>query len=100
MHRFFNPGDERILFHVKAEPGSSGFEKSLYIYGLANDGLTDEHGMPTDINHTAVFVRLSDTHVRGLLGFLAPVFRWMAQRAVKSGLQEELLERYYYGYTE
>lgn len=101
VHRFFNPGDERILFHVKTEPGSTGFEKALYIlYGLANDGLTDEKGGPADINHIAVFVHLSDTHAPGFLGFMAPVFRWLAQRAEKSGLQDELLDRYYFGHTE
>ncbi len=101
-HRFFNPGDEPVTFEVKIEPGSPGFEKALYIlYGLANDGLTDDQTIPLDPHHTGIFVVYSDTRsstVRGrILGALVHRF---AGRAQRESIESELIERYYLGVTE
>lgn len=102
VHRFFNPGDESVKFEVKIEPGSPGFEKALYIlYGLANDGLTDDMGTPKDINHIGIFVAYSDTRGTGLQGLiLGSVINRIAGRAQRQGVEAELLERYYFGFTE
>lgn len=101
VHRFYNPGDERIRFQVKIEPGSAGFEKALYLlYGLTRDGYTDDYGRPEDFGHIALFVKLSDTRAPGLLNLLNPLLKRAANRMETSGEAEELLQRYYFGYTE
>lgn len=101
VHGFFNDTDEEITFQVKIEPGSQGFEKALYIlYGLVNDGLVDENGIPTDPEHTAIFVVYSDTHAPGILGLASPLFRRLAGSAQRTGTEAELVERYFLSHTE
>lgn len=100
-HRFYNPGEERILFQVKIEPGSAGFEKALYLlYGLTRDGYAREDGLLEDFNHTALFLKLSDTRVPGLLNLLNPFFKRAANKMESSGEAEELLQKYYYSHTK
>ncbi|MCH8566711.1 MAG: cupin domain-containing protein [Balneolales bacterium] len=95
-HYFFNDTDETITFEVKIEPGSPGFEKALYIlYGLANDGLSDDEGTPNDIKHTALFAAYSDTRASGPLRILNPIMSRLAGKAQREGIEAELLERYY-----
>lgn len=101
VHRFYNPGDDRIRFHVRIEPGSAGFERALYLmYGLTRDGYADESGMLQDFGHIALFLKLSDTRAPGFLNLLTPLFKRSANRMVASGEADELLQRYYFGYTE
>ena len=96
-HYFFNPSEEdTVRFEVKIEPGSPGFEKALYIlYGIINDGLVDDDGIPENIYHTALFIELSDTRSPER----SALFNWfvsrMAGRAQRNGVEEELIERYY-----
>ncbi|TVQ46841.1 MAG: cupin domain-containing protein [Saprospirales bacterium] len=96
-HRFFNPGEERIRFYVKIEPGSAGFEKALFLlYGLTKDGYASEEGMLKDFGHTALFLKLSDTRVPGVLNLLNPFFKRAARQIQESGEADELLEKYYF----
>ena len=97
VHRFYNPGKERIVFQVKVEPGSAGFERALYImYGLTQDGYARENGLLKEFDHTAIFLSLSDTRVPGIMNIMNPLFKRAAKRAERSGLQDELLERYFF----
>lgn len=96
-HRFFNPGEDRIRFNVRVEPGSAGFEKALFLlYGLTEDGYATEEGLLEDFGHTALFLKLSDTRVPGALNLLNPVFKRAARKLEESGEADELLERYYF----
>lgn len=96
VHYFFNNSNEKSTFQVRIEPGSPGFEKSLYIlYGLVNDGLVDEEGLPTDILHTALFAAYSDTRASGLLRVMNPIFSRLAGKAQREGIESDLIERYY-----
>ena len=100
-HRFYNPGKERIIFHVKIEPGSAGFERSLYLlYGLTQDGYAKETGLLKEFDHTAIFLSLSDTRVPGFMNIMNPLFKRAANRAERSGLKDELLERYFFSNLE
>jgi quercetin dioxygenase-like cupin family protein len=100
-HTFFNPTEDTIRFEVKIEPGSPGFEKALYIlYGIINDGLVDEKGIPTDLHHAAVFVALSDTRSHEIGPFMSWLISRLAGRAQRNGIEDELIERYYLGMTK
>ena len=94
-HRFFNPSDtETIQFSVLLEPGSSNFEMAIQVvYGLSRDGLT-RNGIPKNLYHLALVGVWSDTHLPGIEGGLGPVFRWLAARAVRKGIDRELKYRY------
>jgi mannose-6-phosphate isomerase-like protein (cupin superfamily) len=96
-HAFFNSGQETITCQVKLSPGHEGFIKGIAIlYGLAADGKTNKKGVPRSLTHLALFFSLADTIPTGGLSLLAPLFRWLAARARKRGVERELLEKYYY----
>lgn len=100
-HYFFNDGEERVRFQVRIEPGSPGFEKGLYIlYGLINDGKVDEEGIPEDPLHLGLFVAYSDTRAPGVLRVMNPFFNRLAGRAQRTGVESELVQRYYFSMTE
>lgn len=101
IHYFFNHGDDRARFQVKIEPGSPGFEKGLYIlYGLINDGKVTDEGLPENPLHTSIFVAYSDTRAPGVLRLINPIFTRLAGRAQRTGVESELVERYYFSMTE
>jgi hypothetical protein len=82
---------------VKLSPGHEGFIKGIAIlYGLAADGKTNKKGVPRSLTHLALFFSLADTIPTGGLSLLAPLFRWLAARARKRGMEKEPLEKYYY----
>ena len=96
-HYFFNEGPEKIICQVKLQPGHEGFEKGIAIaYGLAADGRTNRKGIPKSFTHLSLLVMLSDTIPAGILSLMMPLFRLFAKRARNKGIENELLEKYYY----
>jgi len=96
-HHFFNTTNEMVVCQVKFTPGHDGFEKGIAIaYGLASDGKTNRKGIPKNISHLALLVKLTDTNPAGFMGMLNPVFGWLAKRAKKNGTEHTLLKEYYY----
>ncbi|HEX8529977.1 MAG TPA: cupin domain-containing protein [Cytophagales bacterium] len=94
-HYFHNPSDQPVRFQVELRPGHEGFENSLKIaYGLAGDGLTNGKGVPRNPMHLSVVGILGDTYLPGPLALLMPLFRWLARRARRNGVEKELLQRY------
>ena len=95
LHSFFNPTDKEIKFNVKIRPGHTGFENSLRIlYGLAGDGLTNNKSIPKRLKHAAIIVCMSDMNVPGLLTFLYPLFKRMANKAKANGEEQKLIDKY------
>ena len=96
LHRFFNPSDaESIVFNVLLEPGSAGFERVVQVaYGLAADGRTTASGIPKNLYHMALIVQWGDTNIPGLFTYIEPLLRWMAKRAERNGIAQELINRY------
>lgn len=95
LHRFFNPGDKQIRFRNEVNPGHEGFEDTLRILcGLAADGLYNKKGIPKDITHLAICGIMSDMRLPGLMSLMMPVLKMIAARAIKSGRQQHLLNRY------
>lgn len=96
-HHFFNATNEMVVCHVKFTPGHDGFEKGIAIaYGLASDGKTNRKGIPKNINHLALLVKLTDTSPAGFMRMLNPVFTLLAKKAKRNGTEETLLKEYYY----
>lgn len=80
-HTFRNGHDEPVVFQVKLTPPQQ-FEESVRIhYGLMDDGLTDNNGVPSNIFHTALMLVLQNTLVadkplwlqRSLFGLLVRI---------------------------
>jgi mannose-6-phosphate isomerase-like protein (cupin superfamily) len=95
LHCFSNPTDKTTRFLVDIRPGSTGFEQALQIaYGLATDGKANKQGLPTNIYHLAIVFVLGEGRVPGVMSLLMPVFRLLAARARKRGIEKELIRKY------
>lgn len=94
-HRFFNPGDNMVKFHLRFTPGHTGAENMLRImYGLARDGKTNKKGIPKSLMELAIAGEMGDSSLAGLPAVLAPILKVMAFRARKKGVDKALLEKY------
>lgn len=96
-HHFFNRGNEPVTCYVRFSPGYDNFIKGLAIaYGLARDGKTKRNGMPKSLAHLGLLISLTNTRPTGTLSLLFPIFQWLARRAKRRGVEQQLLEKYYY----
>jgi mannose-6-phosphate isomerase-like protein (cupin superfamily) len=96
LHRFFNPGTERITFHVKIDPARS-FELMLRIaYGLVRDGkVHKKSGIPRSPLETAVLFTLGESYMSGVPVWLQKaVFGVLYQIAKRCGVEKRLLQTY------
>lgn len=95
LHRFRNPTGSHTRFLVELRPGHAGFEKAIKAgYGLAADGLTGPTGVPKNIYHLAVLLDWSEMRVPGLFTIAEPLFRLLAARARRKGIDADLEARY------
>ena len=95
FHRFYNPGKRPIRFAVKIKPSCEGFENALKIsYGLAEDGKATKAGVPKSFTHMALLTTMADTVLPGILSLLLPVLRWKARKAIRKGIDKELISKY------
>ncbi|WP_341840470.1 cupin domain-containing protein [Chitinophaga caseinilytica] len=94
-HRFSNETNEPVLFTTIVEPGSTGFENALRIlYGLAEDGITDNKGMPRNPLILAAISDMSDMHPAGAAMLFLPVFKLLGLISRISGTEKRLLSKY------
>jgi quercetin dioxygenase-like cupin family protein len=95
IHRFYNPGKETIRFQVKISPAENRFLESLCIgYGLADDGLTNDKGIPKKFDHLAVLMEHADSRFTGFLALIQPFILKRAKKAREKGVMKDLLEKY------
>jgi len=95
LHLFKNKTRAKIIFRVEVRPGHTGFENGIKIvYGLARDGMVTKKGAPKKLLHLAVIVAMSDINRPGVFALLEPIFKWLAKRARKKGIEQELIDRY------
>jgi quercetin dioxygenase-like cupin family protein len=95
LHRFRNPTGASTRFLVELRPGHAGFEKAIKAgYGLVADGLTGPNGAPKNIYHLAVLLGWSEIRMPGGFTLAEPLFRLLARRARRKGIEAELEARY------
>ena len=95
LHRFRNPADEPARFLVELRPGHPGFEKAIKVaYGLAADGLAAANGAPKNPYHLALVFEWGEGRLPGVFTLVEPVFRLLARRARRKGIDRELENRY------
>ena len=95
LHRFHNATDEPVRFLVTLRPGHGGFEKSLKVaYGLAADGLSNSGGLPKNLYHAALLFEWAEGRMPGIFAVAEPLFRILAMRARRKGINRELESRY------
>ncbi len=95
LHRFRNTTQEPARFLVELRPGHGGFEKALKVaYGLASDGLVTANGTPRNLYYTALLMQWSDIRLPGIYTVAEPLFRLLARRARRKGIDRELETQY------
>jgi quercetin dioxygenase-like cupin family protein len=94
-HYFHNVSSEDCLIKVMVSPGNKNFENALLISkGLAKDGLASAAGTPKKIADLALFVYLNNSKMVGLQKVAAPLFKYLAAKAIKKGRLKELELKY------
>jgi len=89
------PPDRYWRFQVELNPGHRGFEQALQIaYGLAEDGLTNDKGIPKNLVQAAVLMELGETRVVGPIRMLVPLLKVLARWGRRRGVDAALVERY------
>ncbi|CAA9388294.1 MAG: hypothetical protein AVDCRST_MAG03-416 [uncultured Rubrobacteraceae bacterium] len=95
LHRFRNPTDGPTTFLVELRPGHSGFEKALKAgFGLARDGRTLSDGTPKSPYHLALLLEWSEIRLPGAFTVAEPLFRLLARRARRKGIDKKLESEY------
>ena len=95
LHNFHNATDRPTTFLVEFRPGHGGFEKALRVaYGLASDGLSNSKGLPKNLYHTALLFEWGEGRMPGFFTVVEPLFRLLAKRARRKGIDRELEARY------
>jgi quercetin dioxygenase-like cupin family protein len=97
-HDWWNAGDEEAQVIVEVRPGARFETAIVNLFGLAQDGKTNDRGMPNllqaalfarEFEDVLCFTRPSRAMQRALFGFLAPVARLVGYR----GSYPKYLER-------
>jgi quercetin dioxygenase-like cupin family protein len=79
IHRFFNPGNERITFRNEVRPGHTGLENTLRILaGLSHDGLYNNKNIPRNFTHLAICGMMSDMRLPGVMSLTIPLLKLVA----------------------
>lgn len=95
LHKFHNPSAGPTSCVIEMRPGSEGFEKALRVlYGLAGDGLVRANGIPKNLYYTALIGEWSDMRLPGRYKLAEPLFRVLARRARRIGVDRDLEARY------
>lgn len=95
MHFFKNPSAAVAVLAVRVEP-ARGLEKTIRIaYGLANDGLFSQSGLPENPWHLALLLGYSESYLAGMPGFVQePLVKSLAKIAQWKG-EAQALEKYF-----
>lgn len=64
-HRYYNDGDAPAVFRFVARPGQAYEDGIRAGFGLANDGRTDERGVPRNLLEMAAVFSMSKSYVAG-----------------------------------
>jgi hypothetical protein len=96
VHSWRNPSRDRNLrFQARMTPGNPGFELFIRVwFGLARDGEVRKNGIPRRLGDLGLLTEWDPSVLAGPLRLLAPLLRWSARRARKSGRADELLRRF------
>jgi len=97
VHRFYNPGDQSIVFRARLEPGQPGFENFMAVlFGLVSDGKTfGKNQIPYNPFHAILLLHWGDTQVDYFLfRFLKPLLSVLVTLSRKLGYEKHLLQKY------
>ena len=86
LHFQWNPCDEETIAVETYTPAGRNHDFFRTLFGLARDGHTDEHGMPSLLVRAAIFTEFKDTirpaktSIRAVIAMLAPISSLLGYR--------------------
>lgn len=94
-HQFFNNSNENVIFEVEITPAKE-IRKALQImYGLAKDGKVYKNGLPKNIFHTAIGIKMMDAYIPNVPVFIQKIgISTLSYIGDKFGLKKKLLSLY------
>lgn len=96
-HRYFNASDKPAKFKAVIQPGNFGSQLLIAtLNGLARDGKVNRRGLPKSWLVFAYLSVAAGSNIPGLMSLLQPLLNWLYKRAVKKGIDKQLISRYYY----
>ncbi|MFA9558143.1 cupin domain-containing protein [Evansella sp. AB-rgal1] len=94
-HTFLNASNEKaVTFRVKITPANQFEESMRILYGLMEDGKTDNKGLPKDKIHGALILDMQDTRLVKMPFLIKILLNHLVKKGKKKGIDKELLRRY------
>jgi len=95
-HRFFNDGNDPIVFRIILRSGQPGFENFIKtLFGLVNDGKTTKSMIPLNPLYGATLLHWGDTHLKNTYFKVFGPLAAIAYRIAKAtGKEKKLLDLY------
>lgn len=94
-HRFLNASSQKpVTFRVRITPAHQFEESMRILYGLMEDGKTDEKGFPNDRIHIALILDMQDSQVVELPFILKLLMKRLVKKGKKKGIDQELINKY------
>lgn len=95
-HRYFNTSDTPVKFKAVIQPGNFGSQLLISsLNGLARDGRVNKKGLPKSWLVFGYLSVVAGSNIPGIMSVLQPLLNWLYKKAVKKGIDKELLSKYY-----
>jgi mannose-6-phosphate isomerase-like protein (cupin superfamily) len=95
-HRYFNESNSPVKFKAVIQPGNFGSQLLITVLnGLARDGKVNRKGLPKSWLLFGYLSVAAGSNIPGLMSLLQPVLTWLYRKAIKKGIDKELLAKYY-----
>ena len=95
-HRYFNDSNGPVKFKAVIQPGNFGSQLLITaLNGLARDGKVNKKGLPKSWLLFGYLSVAAGSNIPGLMSILQPLLNWLYKKAVKKGIDRQLLAKYY-----
>jgi len=95
-HRYYNESDTSVKFKAVIQPGNFGSQLLIStLNGLARDGKVNKKGLPKSWLLFGYLSVVAGSNIPGIMSLLQPLLNWLYKRAIKKGIDKELLSKYY-----
>lgn len=95
VHFFTNKTEQNCRIKITLNPGNTNFEDAMNIYyGLKKEGQVSTSGVPKKLSDLALFIKLNNSKMPGLVSLAGGLLNFIANRAIKNGRLETLRNRY------
>ena len=95
-HRYFNDSGQPVKFKAVIQPGNFGSQLLITtLNGLARDGKVNKNGLPKSLLVFGYLSVAAGSNIPGAMSLLQPMLNWLYRKALKKGVDKELLSKYY-----